>query len=193
MVHARTGGGLPGLSDSTGRFSLNGRDQQGFSLIELIVIVGIIAILVLFSIPNFTEWRNNQNLKAAAREVFSAFQFARLEAARRDAKVTFRVTTGAGGIGKCTVFVDDPGPADVNRLTKRDNGVLDPGEPLLRQMTVPKGITLSSSDLPTYKLTSRGFTDGAGGSIILNNGKTKYTVTLSAAGVVQLDGPKQWP
>ena len=185
MVHARAGGDLPRLIDSTGRFSLNGRDQQGFSLIELIVIIGIIAILVVVAIPNFTEWRNNQNLKAAAREAFSSFQFARLEAARRDTPVSIRVTTGAGGIGKCTVFVDNgQGGGTAN------NGQREGGEPLLREMKVPKGITLSSSTLTTYQLNARGFTvNGAGGDIVLTNGKTKCTVTLTAAGGVQLTGP----
>ena len=187
MVHARAGGDLPRLRDSTGRLYLNGRDQQGFSLIELIVIIGIISVLLVVAIPKFSEWRNNQNLKAAAREAVSSFQFARLEAARRDTPVTIRVTTGAGGIGKCTVFVDNgQGGGTAN------NGQRDGGEPLLREMKVPKGITLSSSTLTTYQLNARGFTvNGAAGAgtITLTNGKRSYTVTLTAAGAVQLAGP----
>ena len=187
MVHVRAGGDLPRSSDSAGRFSLNGQDQQGFSLIELIVIIGIISILVVVAVPNFTDWRNDQNLKAAAREAVSSFQFARLEAARRDTTVTLRVTTGAGGVGKCTVFVDNgQGGGTAN------NGQREGGEPLLREMTVPKGITLTSSTLTTYQLNARGFTvngSAGAGTITLTDGKRSYTVTLTAAGGVQLAGP----
>jgi type IV fimbrial biogenesis protein FimT len=149
---------------------------------ELIVVLGILAILFVVAVPNFTEWRANTNLKAASREVFSSFQLARVEAPRRDTTVTICVTTGGNGTGKCIVFVDNPPGSG--------NGVRDASEPLLREMTVPKGITLSGTTLGFYRLNNRGFTVGGAGTVTLTNGKTSYDVTLTPAGVVQLTGPR---
>jgi prepilin-type N-terminal cleavage/methylation domain-containing protein len=194
MAQARAGKDLPRSSDATGRVSLNGRDQQGFSLIELIVIIGIIAILAVVAIPNFTDWRNNQNLKAAARDVVSQLQFARVEAARRDTNVTCRITPGGMGVGKCTVFLDNgQGSGGVAA-----DGIRNGQEPILREMTLPPNITLSWRNLAVYRFTSRGFPVVSGGEVWppkmdLTNGKRFYTVTLQAAGAVQLSGPNTGP
>jgi type IV fimbrial biogenesis protein FimT len=187
MVHTRTREILLQLSRPTGRLSLRGRDERGFSLVELVVIIAIIGLLLVVGIPNFTEWRSNQNLKTAAREVVSSFQLARMEAARRDTTVTIRITTGGFGTGKCTVFVD-------NGLAggTAGNGQREGGEPLLREMVVPPSITLSASTLTAYQLSNRGFTVGGGagaGTIGLTNGKRSYTIELTAAGAVRLSGP----
>jgi type IV fimbrial biogenesis protein FimT len=187
MVHTRTQEILLQLSRPSGRLSPPGRNHQGFSLVELVVIVAVLALLAVIGVPSFTDWRNNQNLKTAAREVVSSFQLARLEAAKRDATVTIRVTTGGFGTGKCTVFVDNGQGGGT-----ADNGQCEGGEPLLREMVVPPGITLSASTLTTYQLNNRGFTVGGGagaGTIGVTNGKRSYSVTLTAAGAVQLAGP----
>lgn len=187
MVQARADGYFSRLSDTAGTFSLNGRTQEGFSLIELIVIIAVIALLLAIGIPNFTEWRGNQNLKTAAREVVSSFQFARMEAARRDATVTIRITTGGFGTGKCTVFVDNGQGGGT-----AGNGQREGGEPLLREMAMPQGVTLSASTLTAYQLSNRGFTVGGSagaGTIDLTNGKRSYTVELTAVGAARLSGP----
>ncbi len=190
MVQARAGGDFPRFSDAAGRFSLNGRDQQGFSLIELIVIIGIISILAVVAVPNFTEWRNNQNLKAATRDMVSHLQFARVEAARRDTTVTCRITPGGMGVGKCTVFLDNgQGSGGVAA-----DGIRNGQEPILREMNLPPKVTLSTGTLAVYRFTNRGFPVVSAGetwpaTMNLTNGKRSYTVTLTPAGAVQLAGP----
>jgi len=194
MAQARAGGDFPKVSHASGRFFSNGRHQQGFSLVELLVIIGIITVLALIAVPNFTEWRNNQNLKAAARDMVSQLQFARVEAARRDTTVTCRITPGGMGVGKCTVFLDNgQGSGGVAA-----DGIRNGQEPILREMTLPPNITLSWRNLAVYRFTSRGFPVVSGGEVWppkmdLTNGKRFYTVTLQAAGAVQLSGPNTGP
>jgi prepilin-type N-terminal cleavage/methylation domain-containing protein len=43
--------------------------QKGFTLLELMVVVGIIAVLSGFAIPNFNSYINNQNLRQSQDQV----------------------------------------------------------------------------------------------------------------------------
>lgn len=56
--------------------------QLGFSMIELMVIVAIFGVMTAVAVPNFLRWQENEQLKASARTVSDAFQFARTEAIR---------------------------------------------------------------------------------------------------------------
>ena len=47
--------------------------QKGFTLIELIVVMGIMGILATIAVPTFQNYIRNQNLKTAARGITSDF------------------------------------------------------------------------------------------------------------------------
>jgi prepilin-type N-terminal cleavage/methylation domain-containing protein len=58
------------------------RGSLGFTLIEIMVVVGIIAVLATLTTLKMGEWQANQRVKAAARSAADAFQLARSEAIR---------------------------------------------------------------------------------------------------------------
>lgn len=47
------------------------RSSKGFSLIELIIVIAIFGIVLAIAAPNFTAYRDNTNLREAARSISS--------------------------------------------------------------------------------------------------------------------------
>jgi prepilin-type N-terminal cleavage/methylation domain-containing protein len=79
--------GLPAALRRTGRRS--GRD--GFSLVELLVVIGLIGIVGVFSIPAFQRYATNANLKAVAREIMSDINNTKQRAIEENNN-TYRIT-----------------------------------------------------------------------------------------------------
>lgn len=58
------------------------RRDSGFTLIELMIAVGMISILIAIAIPNAMKWLPDYRLKAAARDLYSNMQKAKVEAVK---------------------------------------------------------------------------------------------------------------
>lgn len=62
--------------------------QRGFSLIELMTVVVIIAILAGFAAPSFSEMIKTQRVRAAAVDLYADLTLARSEAIKRGVQVS---------------------------------------------------------------------------------------------------------
>ncbi|MDX8385045.1 MAG: GspH/FimT family pseudopilin [Gallionella sp.] len=68
--------------------------SNGFTLIELMVGLIVIAILMSLAVPSFSTWMQNSQIRNAAESVLNGLQRARAEAVSRNANVEF--VLGAG-------------------------------------------------------------------------------------------------
>ena len=67
---------------------------RGFSLIELMVAVSVLAILMAMAIPNFTTWIRNARVRTVAESLQSSLRLAQAEAQRRSRSVVlFRTSS----------------------------------------------------------------------------------------------------
>ena len=60
------------------------RAHRGFSVIELMVTVALVALLMVIGMPMYGTWLQNSQLRASAESIMAGLQFARSEAVRRN-------------------------------------------------------------------------------------------------------------
>ena len=75
------------------RSSSRPRVQRGFSLIELMVGLTIVAFLLFLGVPEFANFLQNTQIRNAAETTLAGLTLARVEAVRRNAPVRFQLVS----------------------------------------------------------------------------------------------------
>lgn len=83
---------------------------QGFSLVELMVGIAIMAVLASLALPSYKVWMQNSRIRATAESIQNGLQIARAEAVKRNLPVQFELSDDASWTFGCvTVSADCPG------------------------------------------------------------------------------------
>ena len=83
--------------------------SYGFTLIELMVALAVLAIVMVMAVPSFMEFRQRSALQGAADQFVSAWDQARFEALRRDRQLFVTVRNDSGAV---CMGVDTGGACD---------------------------------------------------------------------------------
>ena len=94
--------------------------QAGFTVMELLIGIAVLAILTTLAVPAFNQFIQNNRLAGQANEMVAAFQFARSEALKRGLNVRACASDdGASCSGAWTdgwIVIADPGGDDEELL-----------------------------------------------------------------------------
>lgn len=162
--------------------------KDGFTLIEVILVIVIIGLLLVASYPALMKWKPGMDLKSDVKDIVSAFQSGRLVAVKRNtcATIAFNPDSTAYPTKNWgyTLFVDNGGGANTC------NGAQDAGEETIMSFnsTTEKNITLISvSDIGGNEaicFNSNGVTCGSQrGNIQLQNDKSRfYKISVISSG-----------
>jgi prepilin-type N-terminal cleavage/methylation domain-containing protein len=156
--------------------------ENGFTTLELMVVVGILAILAVIAVPNFISTNSQARLRGAANNLIGDLQMAKSRAVRANAIVVIEFT--AKGY---KIFLDNGiNPGDWNR---------DADEVLVRSIQLPAGthIVLPTTFNPPNNRTrfnGRGFPDPAtlagagltGGVTIQNSNGSQKQIIINRLG-----------
>ena len=151
-----------GLSMNTHMERKKMKNSKGFTLIEVIVVVGIIGILAAIAIPNYISWLPNYRLKGAARDLYGAAMKAKGEAVKRNTNCTLTFNQTVGTVANVyVVYVDADADAE-----------FDAGETIIMQVQHwPKQVAFDTSQW------------GGDGLSFVNNGHGKPTISFRPSGI----------
>jgi prepilin-type N-terminal cleavage/methylation domain-containing protein len=144
-------------------------NQRGFTLVEMMIVVGVISVISVLGVPNYTSWNARHQLRQASAEIQNQLAFARVSAMSRNSVVS--VSVSASG-GKVVLSATDASGASVVQPVALPGGVIG-------VTPQPTGVTF----LP-LGIRSGG---GTGNQLIVisNNQGLSYSVIVTPRGMVR--------
>ena len=154
---------------------------RGFSLVELVVVLGLSGLLALAAAPSFSSTADAVKLRSASNDFFSALVLARSESIKRNGRVVLcRSSNGASCSAK--------GDWEQGWLVFHDvnnNAVWDAGEAvLLRAGPLPKGLKLTGNQYVERYISF----SPTGGTKLLSGAFQAGTLTLCRISPVSGEG-----
>jgi Tfp pilus assembly protein FimT len=138
------------------------RKNYGFTVLELMVVIGTIAIMMSIAVPNIMGWLPDYRLRSGTEEIQSTLQLARLRAINGNTTATVSFNVG-----------NETYQASVGGQTFKGG-------------QMPAGVDIFSASfagVPQVQFNSKGFVNLAGGTVQIRNseGGTRL-ITVSFTG-----------
>ncbi len=145
--------------------------EKGFTLVELIIVMAIMAIISAIAVPNYKAFMTQRRLNGAAREVMSSLMEARMKAV----SINQRVKVSFESDHEYEMWND----ADSNGIVADNEG-----DDIERDIYPDYyDVTFSASANPVFQTNGT----ASAGTITLTNASGTREVTVSTAGRVKIN------
>lgn len=152
-------------------------NQDGFTLLELCIVVCIVGISLLFSYPSIASWKNDEILKGEIRQMATTLMRAKLQAIQDNKYVVVQFTDDG-----YSAFIDDGSGGG-----KAKDWILQPGEKIIEEHTMVRDLRLETN-FSSNRTRFRGRLGVSGGTITLTSNQKKYAnVVLALTGRVRVE------
>lgn len=166
---------------------MHGQTSKGFTLIELMVVIGVIAILAVVAMPSYRDLMDNYRVRQAGEDVISLISNARTGAVKLHRQVNVSFKTGANWCAGANAAVEPTGGASAGNAVACDCAA--PGTCVLgtsgsEQTAIPSGkhpgVTMTSPDGALVFNGITGVTTGlTGTAVTLTSPLNKFTATVT--------------
>lgn len=162
------------------------RTEPGFTLIELMLGIVVLAVLLALAVPAFTGLFQKQRLKGAGERLASEIQFARSEAVATNTSISVKVM---GGTDWCIGLSDAVPPADDCDCTSSGSCQVDSEDRVVVASSFD-GVTRPADPMLVRFDGVRGLPDAAAGPALFDgeNGK-QIGVKVNPLGSVTVCSP----
>jgi len=150
------------------------RRLEGFSLLELMMVICVLALISTIATPGLLNWRSSAKLRGAVSNLKGDMELARLKAIQVNDTVVIHFTNNS-----YKVFKDDGSTS----------GVYDAGEPLYGARTLPAGVNIDLGKTTFVGLSARFKGRGtalAGSAVLVNDKGTEKKVTVNSLGRIAI-------
>jgi prepilin-type N-terminal cleavage/methylation domain-containing protein len=149
-------------------------NRRGFTLIELVVVMVIIAIGALLLVPNLGAWLPNFRLRGATRDIVSTMRVAQMKAVSNNTQYRVNLDDAEIGVARSYVLQRHSGGVWMN------DGALQ---------TLPDGITMDTEQLPAARVVFNPNSTSSAGSVTLQNrnGMLRKITIAPATGRIRIE------
>ena len=152
------------------------KKKNGFTTLELMVTLGIIAILTAIAVPSYIKWLPGYRLRSAANDVHVAIQMARLKAVKENGRTGISYADGSGKSGKYRVFLDT-----------NNSNTYDSNDNVVKYGEMPGGVRISA-EMNQSIFDARGLVIIGQGDVVLTSVEgNRKTISLSTTGNVRIN------
>ena len=154
--------------------------RGGFTLVELMVVLAIVAVLSVISIPNLISWLPKYQSGSAAREIFTIVQQARFRAVKENANVVVSFDPNQNSY---RAFVDN------GFGTNAENTIQDADEPTIFSGSMPVRVDMYEAKFganPYFYFNSKGLPSGFGHVYLQGKPNDFKNVTVSITGSARI-------
>ena len=150
--------------------------ESGFSLMELMLVISMIALITAIAMPSMLGWREGAKLRGTVENLRGDLQLAKLKAVQESGPVAISFSSDG-----YQVFID----------TGANEGARDAGERLIKNRELPEGVSidLANTDFngkEYARFNNRGLPEDTGDVMVDSSGGEQRLISLNRLGRISI-------